>query len=76
MMKLAGVDVSVLVVSFEQIDGDTAVELEVLSHIILRRLYSIQLQTQPHLQLFSKTEGSMQLDAGRDGCGGVSYDEL
>lgn len=44
MMKLAGVDVSVLVVSFEQIDGDTAVELEVLSHIILRRLYSIQLQ--------------------------------
>jgi len=53
MMKLAGVAVSVLV-SVLSINWSTAVELEVLSHIILRRLYSIQLQTQPHLQLFQR----------------------
>lgn len=75
MMNFAGV-MPLLVVSSEQIDGGTAVQLEVLSHIILRRLYSIELQTQPHLQLFSKTEGSIQLDAGSGGCGDISYDEL
>lgn len=72
MMNFAGV-MPLLVVSSE---GGTAVQLEVLSHIILRRLYSIELQTQPHLQLFSKTEGSIQLDAGSGGCGDISYDEL
>lgn len=65
MINFAGVDVSVLVVNFEQIDGGSAVELELHSHMILRRLYSILLQTQPHLQFLSKTGGSIQLDAGR-----------